>query len=230
MLPLSIELAAAYHAAHPHVFIEVRGGDSDIGLKSLQGREVQMAAVSWRETGTSMPGGLQAVPVARDGLALIVHPDNRIARLTSNQVRSIYRGETLTWKALGGLDAEPAVVSREDGSGSRKAFETLIMSGQRLTLDALVMPSSQTAVDYVAHHPAAVAYVSSSYVDERVQPIQLEGVMPTLTTLLDGSYRLTRLLYLCTPYPAPVITQGLLDFALSPSGQALIARRYVALH
>ena len=66
---------------------------------------------------TKLPDDLQVIPIARDGLAIIVNPQNTITNVTSLQLRALFRGETLDWGAVGGSGGEPVVISREDGSG-----------------------------------------------------------------------------------------------------------------
>ena len=141
------------------------------------------------------------IPIARDGLAIIVNPQNTITNVTSLQLRALYRGETLDWGALGGVGGEPVVISREDGSGSRAAFETLAMGGERVTLNALVMPTSQAVVDYVASHRNAVGYVSTGVITDTVRAVPVEEFPPTAATLRSGEYRLGRVLYLYAPHP-----------------------------
>ena len=120
---------------------------------------------------------------------------------------------------------EPLVISREDGSGSRAAFETLAMGGERVTLNALVLPTSQSIVDYVASHRNAVGYVSTGVLTDRVRAVPVEEVAPTAAMVRAGAYRLGRVLYLYAPQPAPAETRAFIDFVLSPAGQAIMARR-----
>jgi phosphate transport system substrate-binding protein len=184
-----------------------------------------VAAVSWKPDDEEAPSDLQIIPIARDGLAIIVNPQNTITNVTSLQLRALYRGETLNWGAIGGSGGEPIVISREDGSGSRAAFESLAMGGQRVTLNALVMPSSQAVVDYVASHRNAVGYVSTGIVTDTVRAVPVEAIPPTAETVGSGAYRLGRVLYLYAPQPAPPAVQAFLDFVLSPAGQAIVSRR-----
>jgi phosphate transport system substrate-binding protein len=223
------ELATAYQAAHPNVVVDVREGGSAVGLSELTEGKADLAAVSWRPTDAAMPAGLQAIPIGRDAIALITYPTNPVHGLTLVQVKSLYQGETLDWQALGGSQAEPLLISREDGSGTRAAFEALVMGGERVTLNALVMPDSRAVVDYVAAHPAAIGYVSMAELSERVQALEIEGNAPTAANVRAGIYHLTRTLYLYVPTPAPAATQAFLDFALSPAGQALIAHHHVPI-
>ena len=225
--PVLEELAEAYQAQHPNVLVDVRGGGSAVGLEALRNGQADLAAISWKPADEELPAGTQAVPIARDGIAIVVHPRNTIAGLTLSQLHALYRGEALDWSALKGTGGEIVIVSREDGSGTRAAFETLAMGGERVTLNALVMPTSQAVVDYVASHRGAVGYVSTGALTDTVRAVPVEDVASTASGLRSGAYSLGRVLYLYAPPPAPPATQAFLDFILSPVGKSIVNRRLV---
>ena len=204
--------------------VEVHGGGTGIGIQELRGKEIDLAAVSWKADDEETPDDLNVIPIARDGLAIIVNLQNTITNVTSLQLRALYRGETLDWGAIGGSGGDPVVISREHGSGSRAAFEALAMDGERVTLNALVMPTSQAVVDYVASHRNAVGYVSTGVLTDTVRAVPLEDIPPTTATVRAGEYRLGRVLYLYAPQPATPEIQAFLDFVLSPAGQAIVSR------
>jgi len=223
--PTLNELATAYQAKHPQTVVEVFGGGTTIGIQELRSKEIDLAAVSWKPDDRKAPDDLKVIPIARDGLAVIVNPQNTITNITSLQLRALYRGETLDWGAVGGSGGEPVVISREDGSGSRMAFESLGMDGGRVTLNALVMPTSQAVVDYVASHRNAVGYVSTGVLTDTVRAVPLEEIRPTAAAVRAGEYRLGRVLYLFAPQRVSSEIQAFLDFVLSPEGQAIVSRR-----
>jgi len=229
MGPALRELGDAYQSLHPNVLVELRGGDSAAGARALVAGDADIAAVSWRSPDEKASAGVEAVPVARDAVALIVHPSNHLAGLTLLQTRSIYRGEILDWAAVGGPSAEPLVVSREDGAGTRATFDALVMGGEQVTLNALVMPSTLSMVNYIASHAPAIGYVSMDALTDTVRTLPVEGVGTTPSTARAGVYHLTRVLYLYTASPAPPAVQGFVDFVLSPAGQAIVARHHVPL-
>lgn len=229
MAPLLNDLAQAYQAKHPTALIDVRPAGSAAGISELQAGRADLAAVSWHPPDGPSPSGIQAVPVGRDAIGVIVHRSTLTPGLTLLQLRAIFRGDVSDWAAVGGPQVAPVIVSREDGSGTRAAFEALVMGGDRVTRNALVMPGSRAVVDYVASHPGAVGYVSLAWADERVRLLPIEEITPTLAAARAGAYHLTRTLYLYAPQPVPPATQAFLDFVLSPAGQALVRRQYVAL-
>lgn len=229
MAPLLEELAQAYQARNPSVLIDLRPGDSAVGTAELAAGRADLAAVSWQPADAPPAPGFQAIPVGRDAIAVIVHPRNPTPDITLLQLRALFRGDTLDWAALGGGADTPVILSREDGSATRAAFEAQVMGDDRVTLNALALPSSRAVVDYVASHRAAIGYVSLAWTDERVRILPVEDVAPDQAALRAGAYHLARTLYLVAPRPMPQATQAFVDFVLSPAGQAIVAQRHVAL-
>jgi phosphate transport system substrate-binding protein len=224
MTPLVEELAAAYHERVPFLTIDVRGGGTQLGSELAAAGQVDLGLTSWLPDGP--PSGLQATVLARDGIALVAHPSNPVVGLTLLQVRDLFSGRVVDWQVLGGTPGLVQVVSREDGSGTRAAFESMVMADERVTLTALVMPNSQAVVDYVAGDPRAIGYVSMGYLNEQVKTLAVEELLPTPENVSPGTYHLTRELAVLSRPGASAEAQGFLDFALSPAGQAVVARRY----
>lgn len=234
MAPALKELAAAFQAQNPNMLVEVQGSDTANGWEDLKSGRADVAAVSWWDSSTLTPQGYRLIPVARDALAVVVHPRNSITNVTALQLRALFAGEILNWSALGatGLDPEqdePVIVSREDGSGTRAAFEARIMGDRRVTLNAIVMPSTKAVIDYVASHRLAVGYVTLDAVDERVRTVPVEGLAPAAQDAASGAYYLTRVLNLAARDPAPAAARAFLEFAEGRAGQAIWGKHHVAL-
>jgi phosphate transport system substrate-binding protein len=225
MSPLVAELAAAFHEQSRTLHIEVTGLGTQFGLESLQAGQADMAMASWLPPDLS---GLRATAIARDGIAVIVHPGNQVEGLGLLQLRDLFAGRVDTWEEVGGSVEQGQVqpVSREEGSGTRAAFEALVMEGQRVTPLAVMVASSQAVVDYVAAHPSAIGYVSMGYVSPDVKAIRIEGELPTPQGAGRASYPLTHELWLVTADPPAAAVQQFLNFAQSPAGQQIVGRRY----
>ena len=227
--PLLAELAAAYHEQTPPVSVAVDGAGTGYGLEALRTGEADLAMASW------LPGDLspswRATPIARDGIAVIVHPDNPIEGLGILQLQDLFSGRTYEWEAAGAGATFGVVqpVSREEGSGTRAAFEQLAMEGQSVTPRAVVVTSSQGVVDYVASHRDAIGYVSTGYLSPGVKALTVEREAPTPEAVRQGSYPLCRELWLVTADPPTAAVQQFLDFVLSPAGQTIAGRHYVAI-
>lgn len=232
MRPLLEELTSAYSAQNPHVTFDLQGGGSEVGLELLRAGQVDIAASSWtppeeelyREGKTQERLGVTVI--AQDGLALVVHPKNPVNELSVAQVRGIFSGHVLDWRELGGRVGDVLVISREDGSGDRRTFETLMMDKQPVTLGAIVMPGSRDVMEYVVSHPNSIGYVSLAEVTPEIKPLTIDGVEPTSQTIQDGSYHLWRLLAIITAEPLEEAVGDFLDFATGPAGQEIIQVRY----
>jgi phosphate transport system substrate-binding protein len=224
MTPVVEELAAAFQERQPHVTIDVVGGGSSLGREAAAANQVNLGLTSWSLDGA--PAGTQSNVIARDGIALIVHPTNPITGLTLIQAHDLFSGRAIEWGEVGGSPGLVQVVSREDGSGTRDAFETMVMDNDRVTLTALVMPNSQAVVDYMAGDPQAIGYVSMGYLNGQVQVVPVEGLLPTPENVSRGEYHLIReFVFLSRPDASPE-TQAFLNFVLSPAGQAIVAQRH----
>lgn len=225
MAPLVEELAAAYGERQPLVALEVSGLGTAYGLEALRAGEVDMALASWLPG--DLPANWRATTVARDGIAVVVHPDNPVDGLGLLQLQDLFGGRIYDWEAMGGrAGGEVQPVSREEGSGTRAAFEAWVMGDRRVTPLAVVAPSPQAVVEYVAGHPGSIGYVSMSQVTPAVKVLKVEGELPTPESAGQGSYALSRELWLLTADPPAEAVQRFLDFALSPAGQQIVGRRY----
>ena len=224
MIPLVEDLAIAFHERQAGVTIDIQAGGSTLGREMAAGGQVDLGLISWLPDGPT--DGTQATVVARDGVALIVHPTNPITGLTLIQAYELFSGRTVDWEQVGGVSGLVQVVSREDGSGTRTAFETMVMNEDPVTLTALVMPNSQAMADYVARDPRALGYVSMAYVNGQVRAVAVEGLLPTPENVSRGEYHLTRELIFLSRQDASPPAQEFLDFALSPAGQSIVAQNH----
>ena len=219
--PFAGLLAERYMAEHPaSAPINVQGGGSSAGIQAAQSGSAEIGMSSrWLKEGER---GLETILIARDAIAIIVHPSNLLSDLTLNQVREIFAGRIENWSSLGGSDQPITVVTREEGSGTRGAFEELIMEGERITLAALRQDSNGAVRVIVAGDPGAIGYISLGIVDERVKPLSIEGVVPSQETVSSEAYGLVRpFLFLVRGEPQG-LAKEFIDYVLSPSGQEIL--------
>jgi phosphate transport system substrate-binding protein len=242
MGPLVSDLASVFHTQRPNITIEVHGLDPDgglgtqFGLAALRDGRTDLALVSWlppvfsdlERSESGLDPAWQSTAIARDGLAIIVHPDNTLEGVGLLQLRDLFSGRSADWEALDGSRVHGLVqpVSREDGSGERAAFEALVMEDLPVTPRAVVAPSGRAMVDLVAHDPQAIGYVSMSQLSPKVRALKVEGQLPTKEAAGQGIYPLTRELWLVTRDPPLEALQVFVDFALSPAGQQIVGQRF----
>lgn len=226
MEPLVTDLAAAFAEQSPLVSLEVVGPGTQYGLDTLRDGEADLAMASWLPP--DLGAEWRATAIARDGIAIVVHPSNPLAGLGLLQLQDLFSGRAYEWQAVGGraVQGEVQPVSREEGSGTRAAFEALVMEDLMVTPLAVVAPSSRAVVEHVANHPGSIGYVSMAYVTPDVKVLSLEGESPTPETAGRASYALTRELWLVRAETAAPEVERFMRFALSPAGQQMVGRRY----
>jgi phosphate transport system substrate-binding protein len=232
MQPLMEDLGQTYSEQQEYVTVDVQGEGSGLGIALARENRIDIGTASRKPTAEEErdpdTGGkrLWWTAIAQDGIALVVHPQNAVGGLTLPQARDIFFGRILDWEEIGGIPSEIVVVSREDGSGTREVFEEMVMEEKRVTLTAIVMPSSEAVVEYVTRHPTAIGYLSMGYLSPQVKALPVEGVSPTPEDIQSGAYPLTRPLYLLTGQEPTGEVKAFIEFALSPAGQAVVEQRY----
>jgi len=185
-------------------------GTADIGLSSRHLREGE--------------DGVDAIIFAIDGLAVIVHPDNPVTDLSTEQIAAIYTGAITNWSEVGGDDAPIAVIGREAGSGSRGAFDDIMGIEDQVVHDQ-ELTSGGAVITAVATNPFAIGYSSLSAVGDTVRIVTVNGVPCTEETLLDGSYPIQRPFILMTQIgtePSEAV-QAFIDFVMSPAAREIIS-------
>jgi phosphate transport system substrate-binding protein len=213
---------------HPPVHLEVAGSTSMEPLleelASAYSDRYDYVTTNIEARGTRL--GLEAFVIARDAIAILVNSQNPVDSLTLGQVTDIFSGDIVAWSEVGGEEADIQVLSREDGSGTREAFEELVMQGQRVTLAAIVMPGSSAVGDFVADNPTTIGYASAAGIPLGARALRIDGFLPDLETLSQDEYPLTRRFVLVTIEDPGEDVESFLDFVLSPAGQVIVGRRY----
>jgi phosphate transport system substrate-binding protein len=223
--PLAEKFAEAFTAANPDVRINVQGGGSSVGVKAAAEKtaDIGMASREIKESEMSDTPTLKVFVVARDGIAIVANPAETVSNLTVEQVRQIFSGQITNWKEVGGGDLPIVVVSREEGSGTRGAFEELVMGKDALIVDTAILQQSNGAIrTTVSTTPAAIGYISFGYLDNTVKSLSVEGVEPTEPNAADGSYLIVRPLNMLTNGDPQGVVKAWLEWILSAEGQTIV--------
>jgi phosphate transport system substrate-binding protein len=222
--PFAEKWADAYQARRPGVAIHVQGGGSTAGVQAAISGAAQIG-MSSRQLAPDERGRVTGIPVARDGIAVIVHPTMAVSDLQIAEVRAIYAGEIRSWRSIvGGRDLPITVITREEGSGTRAAFEGLVMGQRRIVASALVQDSTGAVRQMVASDPAAVGYVSIGLVDASVKALRLGGVEATEANIDAGKYPLVRPFLFVVPAQPPALVRDFVEWIVGPEGRALTRR------
>lgn len=219
--PFAEKLAEVYMHRHPHIRIDVQGGGSSAGIFAAEQGAADLGASSRELIGKEKK--LQEIPIAYDGIAIIVNKQNPLTNLSLNQVRQIFQGEITEWSQLK-LPPHPIdIITREEGSGTRNAFEEMVMGEQaEITPMALVQDSNGSVREIVADDPYSIGYISMGLVDNRVKALSVDGIAPTRENVKNRSYKLVRRFLLVSRGLQPGSCQDFVNFILSAQGQSLL--------
>jgi len=224
--PLSEELATKFMDKNPNVKINVAGGGSGAGIKSAQDGTADIGAVS-RELKTNEKT-LNEILIAKDGIAVVVNNKTPLEELTMDKVKKVFSGEISNWKELGGLDAPITVIIREDGSGTRGAFEEIVLGKHsEFTDEAIIQNSTGALRTAVAGNPDAIGFISLGALNDDVRALKIDGVEISKESILNGSYKLARpFLYLTKGNPEGAVKR-FIDFVLSDEGQEIVGMEFI---
>jgi len=233
--PLAEVLAEAFMADNPDVTIEVQGGGSSVGVTSAGEGMVDIGNTSRNVKGSEFETfpELQVFTIAYDGIAIVTHPDLELPSLSIDQVKAIFAGEITNYAEVGGPVAEIIVVSREEGSGTRAAFEELVMeSGDEeavITEDALLQQSNGQVRTTVSTTPDSIGYLSFGFLDESIKTVAIDGVEPSVANVKNNLYPIFRPLNMLTNGEPNDLAKAFLDFILSDMGQEIVAEDYITV-
>ena len=240
LINVALAWAEAYRVVRPDVRISVTGGGSGTGIAALINGTVDIAnasrAMKATEVDAARANGVEPVEftVARDAIAVVVHPSNPVDTLTLEQVSAMYTRKIVNWRDVGGEDRPIVLLSRESNSGTYVYFlEQVIRLGLKdsdllFSPDTLLMPSSEGISSEVRQNRNAIGYDGLGYVtdDQKMVAVGRSGVgpfvLPSAASVNDGSYPVSRPLYMYTSGQPTGQVGTYLDWVLH-EGQATVS-------
>ena len=222
--PLMEKIAEKYEESNSNVSIEINQVGSSAGIKdAING--VSELGMSSRELKDDEKTEVKGTTIAYDGIAIITNKNNPIKNITLEQIKEIYTGKITNWKDIDSTkDAPIVVVSREEGSGTRDAFQEIIgYASEELIEEAMISNANGAVKETVAGNENAVGFVSFEYLDDKINIVNVEGVIPDADNVKSGEYKISR--------PFLVVTkdgnlseegQKLIDYILSEEGQNIV--------
>jgi phosphate transport system substrate-binding protein len=256
MVNLAQKWAEVYMQKNPNVSIQVTGGGSGTGVASLLNGTTDLANSSRElksnEYETAKQKGVSPVvyEVALDGIALIVHPENKIDNLTVKQVSDIFSGKITNWKQLGGPDMKITLYGRENSSGTYEFFKDHVLgkdeSGKQIdyATSTQVLQGTAALGEAVARDVKGIGYGGVGYFAERndvkilhikkdenslaISPVENNKV--NYEVIWSKDYSISRYLYCFTNSEATGELKNYINFILSPEGQKLVeSMEYIPL-
>lgn len=239
MVQLVAVWAEKYMALHPEIQISVTGGGSGTGISAFINGTTDICSASRKMKDKEIEDAKMNnyMPlehsVALDGIAIVVNPSNQINELTMEQLKKIFTGEYTNWKQLGGSDENIIVLSRESSSGTYMFFMEHVLNKQDYTKNARLLPATSGIIQSASEDIGAIGYAGLGYAADakgkvKIIPVKKDdkspAVMPSETTVKDGTYPVSRPLYLYTKanesYGGKI--KSFIDFCLSEEGQKIV--------
>jgi phosphate transport system substrate-binding protein len=237
--------AEAYLEVDNTAIVAVSGGGSGTGIASLINGTVDIAntsrAMTPKEIDLAKKSGhdpMQHV-VGHDALAVFVHKDNPLGPVTLAQIAEIYgeNGTTTKWSDLevevpGCKDQTIVLVGRQNNSGTYAYFSEAVLGKDREPkLGTLDLHGSKDVVELVGNTPCAIGYSGVAYATEHARMLCLafeEGVPcvePSVASATDGSYPISRPLFMYTNGQPQGPIGSFLNWVLSDAGQCILLNK-----
>ena len=234
VLPLAQKEAEQYLKKNPGASVSVVGGGTGVGIAALIDQSTDIAMAS-RKIKFDERLKLQQASVtyteqiiAYDALSVIVHPSNKIDRLTREQLEGIFTGKITNWKEVGGDDLKIVAYSRESSSGTYEFFKESVLKNKNYMASILSMPATGAIIQSVGQTRGAIGYVGLAYVHGSIKSLKVSYdagktyITPSIEAAKNGSYPIVRPLYFYYRKNIENRIRPFLDYVLSSEGQSLV--------
>lgn len=219
-IPALEEAVARIQAKYPDLEFTIEGGHSAVGVE-----KVGEGVVDIGNTGRALTDeekakypDLVSFEMAKDGVAIIVHPSNPVNDITTQQLKDVYAGRITNWSELGGTDAPIVLYNFDEASGTREVLfkKALGEAEDAFAANPTIVSELAVMVETVAGDENALGYCGIAQVDETVKALTYDGVEPSKENAKSGTYPLVRSLFMNTKGQPEGLVKAFIDYVLSP--------------
>ncbi len=233
-LPVTQTEAENYMNKNKGAKVTVTGGGSGVGISALMEGTTDIAMssrkIKFDERVRLQEAKKEAVEViiAYDALAVVVHPDNQVDKLTREQMEAIFTGKITNWKEVGGADMKIVAYSRETSSGTYEFFKESVLKNKNYMSGILSLPATGAIIQSVSQTKGAIGYVGLAYLNKDVKAIQVsydEGktyTTPSIENAKNETYPIVRPLYYYYEKNNVSTVKPFIDYVLSTEGQNIV--------
>ncbi len=229
--PIMQKAVELFMAKNKGISVSISASGSGDGAKALIDGSTPLAMMSREmkesELKQAKDKGVspKQILIAYDCLTPIVHPSNAVKNLTMDQLKDIYTGKITDWKELGGSPGPISVVSRDSSSGTFEYWNEHVLKKERVFARAQMQASSGAVAQTVSKQKSAIGYVGLAYTkNPGLKAVSVDGVAGSVENTLNGTYPISRGLYLYTNGEPSGDVAKLVNFILSDEGQKIVAQ------
>lgn len=221
--PYAVKLVDGFAQTRPKLDVVIEAGGTAGGLLALKRGAIDVALTSRELTAIEDEKLTRAYLVARDAIALVVHPDNPVVSLDRKQAAAILRGEIRDWGKLPGGSAGPIrLYRRKADAGTQKALDKMVLANAEMPSSAMVMESGHAMHDRLAAEAQGFGFLSLHDITPAVKVLAIDGVAMSRASILGGSYPFTRSFFCVTHGAEKDVVRAFLSFAQGPQGQSIL--------
>lgn len=228
--PIMQKAVEAFMAQNKGISISISASGSGDGAKALIDGTTPLAMLSREmkesEIKLAKEKGVnpKQIIIAYDCITPVVHGSNPVKNLTMAQLKDIYTGKVKDWKELGGNPGQIVVVSRDSSSGTFEYWGEHVLKKERVYARAQMQASNGAVAQVVSKQKSSIGYVGLAYAHAPgLRALTVEGVVGSVENTLNGTYPISRGLYLYTNGEPTGDVAKFVNFILSDAGQKIVA-------
>jgi phosphate transport system substrate-binding protein len=228
MLILAQRWAEVFMGRNPGIVVHVEGGGTGAGVVALVDGRADLATGSrpllpneaqrLNERHASLGVSFRC---ARDGLSVFLNPENPVRDIDLSHLKELFAGRIMSWREVGGPDAQVRILRRPPNSGTHQLFRELVLDEEAYAERATILPTTAAVVDAIRHDPAAVGYGGLAFAPDLVH-CAVGGHAPTAANVRNGAYPLARYLFLHAVRRPRGWSRRFVDFVFSEEGQRIV--------
>jgi len=172
--------------------------------------------------------GIVSTLIAKDAIVAVIHKDNPIKELSTEQLRGIFTGKIKNWLQVGGSNVSIQPYMVKAASATRSTFAKYILNGDDYGDSVKVVAPDAMMVPTIAKEVGNIGQISFSFLSDspNVKPLTIDAQEPSVNNL---NYSVSRFLYLVTNGQPTGETKAFLNWLLSPEGQAIVKKRFIGV-
>ncbi|WP_460034598.1 substrate-binding domain-containing protein [Methylothermus subterraneus] len=239
-LPLAATVSAwiaDFRAAHPDTEVAFAATNTLTAVQALRNGAADAIVIGRTLTpdeARAFPTPPLALPVGLDALSIVVHPDDARQEIGLAELEYLYAGTHRCQTGPPAALPRGTLYSPTPANASHFHFQAKVLCGGPLRPEVVLLPDDAAVIEQVARQAGALGFASQALMNPKVRPLPLtlpatrSKILPSAAFLASGRYPLAYYLYLYLAHPHPPAL-AFARTALSPQGQAILAKRFAPL-